>query len=309
MELVSVIIPTYNRETKIVKRAIDSVLKQSYKNFEIIIIDDNRDNKISNNVTSLINKLNDSRIIYHKNKENIGGAKSRNKGIHIASGQYISFLDDDDIFLSEKLEKQVNYMKVNQVDFVISNLAIVDTQMKIKDIRKFNWLDKNQYSNTELLVNHYKYHLTGTPTFMFKKNMLINLNGFPSVEMGHEFHLVDRALKNGYRLGYVNEILTIAFLHDGERISTNQNRQKQLNNLLEFKLKNLKNLRKKDKYQIYHRHYVASTFDYLNNGHLLKSLKPIVLAFKYRPTSFLYQFLKIVTIKIYNKGVNLDDKE
>lgn len=309
MDLVSVIIPTYNRKTKVVKRAIESVLNQSHKNFEIIIVDDNKDNKISNDVKSLINKLDDSRIIYHKNKQNIGGAKSRNKGIHIANGQYISFLDDDDIFLSEKLEKQVKYMKVNQVDFVISNLAIVDTNMKVKDIRKFNWFDRNQYSNKELLINHYKYHLTGTPTFMFKKNMLINLKGFPNVEMGHEFHLVDRALKKGYRLGYVNKILTIAFLHNGERISTNQNRQKQLNNLLEFKLKNINNLSKKDKYQIYHRHYVASTFDYLNNGRLLKSLKPIFLAFIYKPTSFLYQFLKIVTIKIYNKGVNLDDKQ
>ena len=60
-------------------------------------------------------------------------------------------------------------MKSRKVDFVISNLAIIDNKMKVKDIRKFNWFDRNQYNNKELLINHYKYHLTGTPTFMFKK--------------------------------------------------------------------------------------------------------------------------------------------
>ncbi len=309
LDLVSVIIPTYNREIKIVNRAIKSTLNQTYKKLEIIIVDDNIDDKISSDLKLLINKFDDNRIIYHKNKKNIGGAKSRNRGIDIANGQYISFLDDDDFFLSEKIEKQVKYMKSRKVDFVISNLAIIDNKMKVKDIRKFNWFDRNQYNNKELLINHYKYHLTGTPTFMFKKNMLINLKGFPNVEMGHEFHLVDRALKNDYKLGYVNEILTVAYLHNGERISTNNNRQRQLNNLLEFKLKNINNLNRKDKYQIYHRHYVASTFDHLNNRRLLKSLKSIFLAFLYKPTSFLYQFFKIITIKIYNKGVNLDDKK
>ena len=69
LDLVSVIIPTYNREIKIVNRAIKSTLNQTYKKLEIIIVDDNIDDKISSDLKLLINKFDDNRIIYHKNKK------------------------------------------------------------------------------------------------------------------------------------------------------------------------------------------------------------------------------------------------
>ncbi|MDW4361312.1 glycosyltransferase family 2 protein [Staphylococcus saprophyticus] len=302
MCLVSIIIPTFSREPELLKRSILSILYQSYKNFEILIIDDNYDIEYSNKIYYTIQKFNDERIIYVKNKNNIGGAKSRNKGIEIAKGKYISFLDDDDFYLKDKLEKQIDFLENNSFDFVISNLAILDTSYKVKDLRTFNWFKNNKYSNEELLVKHYKYHLTGTPTFMFKTNMIKDIGGFPNVEMGHEFHLVDIALRKNFKLGYMNEYFTIAIAHEGNRISTSNKRQKQLDNLLDYKFESELDLKTKDKKRILFRHYLAQTSDHLNQGRKIKAIKSAVDAFFNYPPAFIYETFKLVNIKINNKG-------
>lgn len=302
MCLVSIVIPTFNREPELLKRSILSILYQSYKNFEILIIDDNYDIEYSNKIYYTIQKFDDERIIYVKNKNNIGGAKSRNKGIEIAKGKYISFLDDDDFYLKDKLEKQIDFLENNSFDFVISNLAILDTSYKVKDLRTFNWFKNNKYSNEELLVKHYKYHLTGTPTFMFKTNMIKDIGGFPNVEMGHEFHLVDIALRKNFKLGYMNEYFTIAIAHEGNRISTSNKRQKQLDNLLDYKFESELDLKTKDKKRILFRHYLAQTSDHLNQGRKIKAIKSAVDAFFNYPPAFIYETFKLVNIKINNKG-------
>ena len=111
-ELVSVIIPTYKRKFEL-KRAIDSVLKQTYKNIEIIVIDDNGlGTEWNKNVKEVIESYNDTeRIRYIVNKENLGGAETRNVGIDNAKGKYIAFLDDDDEYYPEKISKQVNLLE------------------------------------------------------------------------------------------------------------------------------------------------------------------------------------------------------
>ena len=100
---ISVIVPTYNREKYIV-RAINSVLNQSYANFELIVVDD----ASNDNTQTVVNEINDRRLIYHKLKENRGGSGARNYGIEMAKGEYIAFLDSDDEFLPELLEKYIN---------------------------------------------------------------------------------------------------------------------------------------------------------------------------------------------------------
>ncbi|WP_077700048.1 glycosyltransferase family 2 protein [Staphylococcus hominis] len=298
MKIVSIIIPTYNRDKKLIKRALVSVLKQTYQNFEIILVDDNINSDISNDVKKLVDELNDKRIKYIKNKQNIGGAKSRNKAIKIAKGDYITFLDDDDFYLKDKLKKQVDYLENNEFNFVISNLVIVNENYKIKDIRTFKWLNKKIYNNEELRTQHYKYHLTGTPTFIFEKTLLEDVEGFPDVPMGHEFHLVDNALRKNYKLGYIDDYFTVAVVHTGNRISTNSKRQTQLKELLNYKFKNLKNVNIIDKNRIYFRHYLASTSNYLSQNKKKKAIISALKALLRRPDEFLKEISKILIIKI-----------
>ncbi len=99
---VSVIIPTYNR-AHLIGRAIQSVLNQTYQDFEVIVVDDGS----IDNTEKIVKSFNDPRIRYIRHEKNKGAAAARNTGIRAARGKYIAFQDSDDEWLSEKLEKQM----------------------------------------------------------------------------------------------------------------------------------------------------------------------------------------------------------
>ena len=104
-EKVSVIIPTYNRAESL-KRAIDSVLNQTYKNVEIIVVDDNNPNTTyrEENEKSIKKYYGENeKVKYIKHPENKNGAAARNTGIRNATGKYITFLDDDDYFMNNRI--------------------------------------------------------------------------------------------------------------------------------------------------------------------------------------------------------------
>ena len=105
---VSVIIPTYNREATL-KRAVESVLNQTYTDFELIIVDDGS----TDNTRQLVENIHDDRITYYYVKINSGAAAARNYGIERAEGEYIAFQDSDDYWHSDKLEKQMKVMESN----------------------------------------------------------------------------------------------------------------------------------------------------------------------------------------------------
>lgn len=117
--LVSIIMPSYNA-SKFIEASINSILKQTYENWELIIVDDCS----SDNTVELINSINDSRIRLYKNEKNSGAAISRNKALREAKGRWIAFLDSDDVWLPEKLEKQLNFMKKNDYAFTYTDYRI-----------------------------------------------------------------------------------------------------------------------------------------------------------------------------------------
>lgn len=108
MYKISVVMPVYNGE-KYLNEAIDSIICQTFRNFELIIIDDGSNDNTSN----IIKSYNDERIVYIKNNENLGIAKTLNKGIEIAKGKYIARMDADDICYPYRLEKQYKFMEEN----------------------------------------------------------------------------------------------------------------------------------------------------------------------------------------------------
>ena len=125
-ELVSIIMPSYNT-VNFIGESINSVLNQSYSNWELIIVDDCS----SDNTEEVVKKyLHDKRIKYLKNKKNLGAALSRNKALKIARGRWIAFLDSDDLWSQKKLEKQINFMKKNNFYFSYTNYKIIDEESK-----------------------------------------------------------------------------------------------------------------------------------------------------------------------------------
>ena len=134
--MVSVVVPCYNGE-KYVKRCLDSILKQSYDNFEIIIINDGS----TDNSDEIIRKyLSDDRVKYFK-QENKGIGKTRNFGISKASGEYVTFLDIDDYFDNQALEKMVKFSLENNLDIVVSDYYVQDKDVKQYKIKDFGITD------------------------------------------------------------------------------------------------------------------------------------------------------------------------
>lgn len=125
-DLVSIIMPSFNTG-KYITETIESVLVQSYKNWELIIVDDCS----SDNTDEIVSTyLSDDRIHYLKNEKNSGAAFSRNTALREAKGKWIAFLDSDDLWMSEKLEKQLSFMKSNGYFFSYTDYEEIDVNGK-----------------------------------------------------------------------------------------------------------------------------------------------------------------------------------
>lgn len=124
-DLVSIITPAYNT-AEFIKETIESVLNQTYKNWELIIVDDCS----TDGTDEIVKQIKDDRIKYLKNDMNSGAAISRNKALAFASGRWIAFLDSDDIWLSNKLEKQISFMEKNGYCFSYTCYTEIDEASK-----------------------------------------------------------------------------------------------------------------------------------------------------------------------------------
>lgn len=121
--LVSIITPSYNTALYI-EDTIKSVLNQTFKNWEMIIVDDCS----SDNTLEIINKFNDPRIILIRNNLRCGAAVSRNKALNIAKGKWIAFLDSDDLWMPDKLEKQIDFMIQNEISFSYTDYKVINEE-------------------------------------------------------------------------------------------------------------------------------------------------------------------------------------
>lgn len=122
-ELVSIIMPSYNT-AKFISETIDSVLAQTYENWELIIVDDCS----KDDTDAVVAKYQESRIRYLKNEANSGAAVSRNRALREAKGRWIAFLDSDDLWTPEKLQKQIRFMEENNYSYSYTNYVEIDEQ-------------------------------------------------------------------------------------------------------------------------------------------------------------------------------------
>ena len=115
-ELVSIIMPSYNT-ARFIAETINSVLNQTHQNWELIIVDDCS----KDDTDRVVAQFSDTRIRYLKNEKNSGAAVSRNKALREAKGRWVAFLDSDDMWMPEKLEKQIAFMETNAYSFSYTN--------------------------------------------------------------------------------------------------------------------------------------------------------------------------------------------
>lgn len=122
-DLVSILIPTFNAE-KSIKAAVESVQKQTYENWEMILVDDASTDETVKIIADFAQK--DSRIKHYQLQTNSGNGFARNIALEKASGKYIAFLDADDLWFPEKLEKQIQFLKANNLSFTFSFYDCID---------------------------------------------------------------------------------------------------------------------------------------------------------------------------------------
>lgn len=141
-DLISIITPTYNCG-KFIGETIESVINQTYENWEMIIVDDCS----KDNTKDIVNKYaqNDDRIKYHILETNSGAAIARTRAMELARGDYMAFLDSDDLWVEDKLEKQLKFMKENNFNFVCTEYEQIDEQsnplgkiIKVRDKANYN---------------------------------------------------------------------------------------------------------------------------------------------------------------------------
>ncbi|WP_052131499.1 glycosyltransferase family 2 protein [Planococcus sp. CAU13] len=253
---VSIIIPTYKR-SNLLERAIESVLNQTYSNIEVVVVDDNIPDSQHRAETEIKMKKysTDYRVIYVKNNKSLGGAFARNVGIKNANGKFITFLDDDDIYLPHKVGKQLRFMLQNDYDLSFTDVRIHNSDDVLIDYREHNYI--TSLSNKDLLKEHLMHHLTPTSTFMFKIESILKLEGFDDVKMGQEFMLMLKAIERGLNIGYMQGADVIQYAHNQERISLGTNKVEKEIELYNFKKKYFKYLNKKEKTYIKFRHHAV----------------------------------------------------
>lgn len=288
MKLVSVVVATYKREAEL-KNALESLAKQTYPNMEIVLVDDNGNDewnsKVSETVEVFRNRYPKIKLECIVNNTNQGSSKTRNIGIHSANGDYITFLDDDDIYLPDKIRKQVEFMETNQCDYSITDLILYN-----EDDKKINRRIRSYIKETtveSLRLYHLKYHMTGTDTIMFKKEYLIQIGGFAPIDVGDEFYLMQRAIEEGGKFGYLPGCEIKAYVHTGDGgLSSGDGKIKGENALYEYKKTCFDQLEAGDIRYIKMRHYAVIAYAELRRKNYVKFISNALKSFFASPCNF-----------------------
>lgn len=298
--VVSVIIPTYKRPVAFLSRAVESVLNQSHKNVEVVVIDDSPDEfEERRAIKEYMSSIQDDRVIYLMNEKNLGGSLSRNRGIDTAKGAFITFLDDDDEYMPEKVEKQLDFMLNRDCEMSFSDMIMYSEEGKVVDYREYT--DIPSYDNESLLKYHLMKHLTGTPTFMFKTEVLRDIGGFDDAKMGQEFYLMLKSINNGLKIRYMSGCYVKVYKHSGEGISSGRNKITGEKKLYEFKKQFFDRLSASEKRYIRFRHYAVLVVAYKRNKKPMMMLLSGLRSFASAPLVFFKEIWKFCA-KIFSRN-------
>ncbi|AZP04908.1 glycosyltransferase [Jeotgalibaca ciconiae] len=194
---VSVIMSEYNTEKDILEQAIKSILNQTFKDFEFIIVNDGKHKTLSN----LLETINDKRIILIENGENIGLAKSLNKAIEASKGKYLVRMDTDDIAHSNRIEKLVEFIEKNPQYSVVGSSVNILNEKNEKIKKQFI----GEITKRELMDRKAPVH----PSVLMKKNDVCKVGGYrtKNVQRCEDFVLWAELLLNKYRIFIVEDVL------------------------------------------------------------------------------------------------------
>lgn len=225
MQLVSIIIPTYNR-VSLLKAAVDSCIKQSHSEIEIIIIDDGSTDETESTVLQLlITKWLGQNIIYYK-QNNSGASAARNKGLELSNGEFIQFLDSDDELFENKITLQVKAIIDNNAD-----CCSCYGRMGENPIGNTSRIGESFSSKLDLMhkLCSGKVHVMSTPAVLWKKSVINSVHGWnSSIGLGDDLEFHVRTLLNVQKIEFINVDLFFVRVHYSNRLSDYKNNIKQI---------------------------------------------------------------------------------
>lgn len=265
-QLVSVIIPTYGGNISL-KRAIDSVLEQDYPSLEIVVVDDNDPQTNARRCTEKIMDVfsEHPQIKYIKHEKNKNGSAARNTGVGSSRGEYIAFLDDDDMFLPQKISKQVAYLNIHK-EFDAA----------------YCWrYEGDKVVGSDLVGNLSEslLDLSFTPTtcsIMIRRSCYEELNGFDESYIRHQdFEFLLRFYRK-YKIGVVKEPLVRIIGNDVDNQPKGKKAveiKRQFMKTFEEDINIIENQHKGFKRKIYAKHYAGLTIKLLRYGNIWLAIK------------------------------------
>lgn len=218
-ELVTAVITTYKREPEILRRAVESVVNQTWRPLELYVINDcPEDIVLSDRIRSMILDVqqnhSDLSIQYVPLEHNSGACVARNKGLELAKGEFISFLDDDDTWESEKISEQIGGFTSKKVGMVYSPFYNVDFEGKKELIVRG---DKSGVLLDNLL---YRNVIGGTSMPMMRTRAMRDIGGFDPDMLSSQDYDTWVRMAEKYEIQFVGKPLTVRYL-TGESITTN----------------------------------------------------------------------------------------
>lgn len=298
-KLVSIIIPTYKR-ANMLPRTINSLLNQTYKNIEIIVVDDNEpDSQYRKDTEKTMKYYAENSIIHYiKHDKNKNGAAARNTGMKVSKGEYLCFLDDDDIFYEDKILKQVKFLEENlKYDAVYCARKVGN---KEEHQNKEGNLTYELLSGTSLII---------TLTIMIRRKAAFASGGWDETfKRNQEAAFLLRFFSKGYLIGYIDEVLCETDLTDRNNALNAEKNHKQMEYYLEvFKeqIEECDQKQKNAKKHIYCYRYWGIVLDYLKEKKYVKGIMIFLRKFIKYP----YTWTKIVFKYIINRLKKILERE
>lgn len=272
MTLVSVIVPTHNRSS-LLSRAINSVLKQSHRVLECIIVDD----ASSDNSAEIVANFDDTRLVYLRHETSRGASAARNTGIAHSKAEMIAFLDDDDEWLPEKLEKQVPIL-----ENAAPSVGMVYCWMNYYDHGKLIKEHHPTYRGYVLPYILDRQRIGGCPTLLVRRSVVETVGGFDEkLPRGNDGDFIRRVCRE-YHVDVVPKVLVNVYIGHGERITV-RNRVEDVDQGIFNKKRRLEMFG--DEFQKYPRAlsrlYSRITHDYLCRYDLSRERKDLKVAWRY----------------------------
>ena len=284
MEKISVIVPTFNRSNSIT-RAVESVLNQTYKNIEVVVVDDNGLGSEQNVLTKKVMQeimLQDKRVKYIELEKNSGGSIARNVGIENSDGNYMSFLDDDDEYYENKLEQQLKFHK----EIFQNNNGFTNCQMDVFRKNRLIRTIKTKVDEQNLLFSAVFEKILGTPSLFIPRELLYSVGLFTDRIKGQEWDLVVKLIEKGYGFKHMPESLVRINISENS-ITTEQNIDRKITGINNIYLKQCNYFSSFSESQIKHidhSYYLKLSEAYLSNSfqksfhYYIKGLKLILFS-------------------------------